>query len=118
MARSSGPPSRQGRRLGRKEALEVRDGGPERFGGVGVLRAIGNITERITPLLIGIDVREQERIEQAMCRLDGTENKSNLGANAILAVSLAVSHAAALSERMPFYAYSAQHSGNKAGFIL
>ena len=83
-----------GASTGAAEAVELRDGG-ERYGGKGVLRAVDNVDERIAPALLGVDATRQEHIDRVMIDLDGTPNKANLGANAILAVSLAVSRAAA-----------------------
>jgi enolase 1/2/3 len=93
-----------GASTGEREALELRDGG-ERFGGKGVRRAVANIEEQIAPELIGLDARDQALIDQLMVGLDGTDDKSRLGANAILAVSMAVSYAAAETAGLPLYAY-------------
>ncbi|MDH5294804.1 MAG: phosphopyruvate hydratase, partial [Acidimicrobiia bacterium] len=82
-----------GASTGAHEAHELRDGG-DRYGGRGVLRAVDNVHTAIAPALIGIDATNQERIDQVMLDLDGTATKSKLGANAILAVSLAVARAA------------------------
>lgn len=87
------------------EAVELRDGDKKRYGGKGVKNAVENVNEKISELLIGMNVLDQREIDMAMCRLDGTENKSNLGANAILGVSLAVARAAAESLEMPLYRY-------------
>ena len=86
-----------GASTGSHEALELRDKDPKRYNGKGVLKAVENVNEIIAPQVIGLSVYEQAAIDQLMCRLDGTSNKSNLGANAILAVSLAVAKAAALA---------------------
>ncbi|AMM40968.1 enolase [Candidatus Desulfofervidus auxilii] len=94
-----------GASTGKKEALELRDGDPQRYGGKGVLKAVNNIKEKITPELIGIDVREQALIDKILLDLDGTPNKSKLGANAILGVSLACLHAAASYTDLPLYQY-------------
>ncbi len=94
-----------GASTGKKEALELRDGDKTRYGGKGVLTAINNITEKIAPELMGIDVREQALIDKIMLELDGTPNKSKLGANAILGVSLACLHAASIYSEMPLYQY-------------
>jgi len=94
-----------GASTGVREALELRDGDPERYQGRGVLKAIGNITERIGPAVRGRDVRDQAGIDSLMIELDGTPNKASLGANAILAVSLATAHAAANEEGVPLYQY-------------
>jgi len=93
-----------GASTGEHEAVELRDGGP-RFGGKGVLQAVANVNERIAPEIIGMNALDQEGIDRAMLDLDGTPNKANLGANAILAVSLAVSRAAAEAVELPLFAY-------------
>ena len=84
-----------GASTGEHEALELRDGDKKRYGGKGVLKAVENINNVIAPALIGWSVLEQRAIDHKMLALDGTKTKSNLGANAILGVSLAVAHAAA-----------------------
>jgi len=94
-----------GASTGIHEALELRDGDKHRFGGKGVLKAIQNINTVIADELAGLDAREQEAIDALLIRLDGTPNKSNLGANAILGVSLAVAKAAAESQKLPLYRY-------------
>jgi enolase len=93
-----------GASTGTLEAVELRDGG-ERWGGKGVTKAVGNIVDRIAPALVGIDVTHQERIDQMMIDLDGTTTKGKLGANAILAVSLAVARAASSAVGLPLYRY-------------
>ena len=93
-----------GASTGTHEAVELRDGDPDRFDGKGTRAAVANVNERIAPAVIGIDADHQEFVDRAMLDLDGTENKSVLGANAILAVSLANAHAAARSARLPLYA--------------
>lgn len=93
-----------GRSRGENEAYELRDGG-RRYGGKGVRKAIRNITEVIAPTLKGMDVRRQREIDAAMIELDGTENKSRLGGNAIVGVSLAVAKAAAEALNLPLYRY-------------
>ena len=93
-----------GASTGAAEAVELRDGG-ERYGGKGVLEAVANVNERIAPALFGVDATRQEQVDQIMLDLDGTPNKANLGANAILAVSLAVSRAAAEAVGLPLYRY-------------
>ena len=94
-----------GASTGTHEALELRDNDPSRYNGKGVLKAVENVNEIIAPELIGLSVYEQAAIDQLMCKLDGTPNKSRLGANAILAVSLAVAKAAALANGTPLYRY-------------
>jgi len=93
-----------GASTGALEAVELRDGG-SRFGGKGVTRAIHNVSHTIAPMLIGRDAFDQESIDQVMLDLDGTPNKANLGANAVLAVSLAVARAAAAASGMPLFRY-------------
>ncbi|HSX28328.1 MAG TPA: phosphopyruvate hydratase [Candidatus Saccharimonadales bacterium] len=93
-----------GASTGSGEALELRDGG-EALGGKGVSQAVRNVAEKIAPALIGQDAYSQFELDRIMIELDGTENKSNLGANAILAVSLAAAHAAAKSKGQPLFRY-------------
>ncbi len=94
-----------GASTGEREALELRDGDKERYGGKGVLKAVANVNETIAPALTGMDATDQRAIDLKMLELDGTENKSNLGANAILGVSLAVAYAAASYCELPLYRY-------------
>jgi enolase len=94
-----------GASTGEREALELRDGDKSRLQGKGVLTAVNNVNEIIAPKLEGLDVVEQALIDNTMIELDGTENKSKLGANAILAVSMAVARAAADFEDLPLYRY-------------
>ncbi len=94
-----------GASTGVHEALELRDGDKKRYGGKGVLKAVQNVNTVIADELIGWDALDQEAIDALMIGLDGTPNKGNLGANAILGVSLAVAHAAAASLRMPLFRY-------------
>ena len=100
-----------GASTGAGEALELRDGDNERYGGKGVLKAVWNVNNKIADVLIGNDATKQREIDQLMLDLDGTENKSKLGANAILAVSLAVAKAAAHSNGMRLYEYIAELAG-------
>jgi len=93
-----------GKSKGRYEAAELRDGG-RRYNGMGVLKAVENVNKVIAPRLKGVDVRNLKEIDQTMIQLDGTENKSRLGANAILGVSLAVAKTAAASKKQPLYRY-------------
>jgi enolase len=99
-----------GASTGALEAIELRDGGG-RYGGKGVQRAVGHVNQRIAPALLGRDATDQEGIDQVMCDLDGTPNKAALGANAILAVSLAVARAAAAASGMPLFRYLGGPSG-------
>jgi enolase len=94
-----------GASTGEKEAVELRDGDAKRYAGKGVLKAVGNINGALASAIVGTEVTEQRHIDQKMIELDGTPNKSMLGANATLAVSLAVARAAALSLRTPLYRY-------------
>jgi enolase len=94
-----------GASTGSHEALELRDGDKERFGGKGVLKAVENVNSEIADTLIDWDATEQRAIDMALLTLDGTENKSKLGANAILGTSLAVAKAAANSMGLPLYRY-------------
>jgi enolase len=94
-----------GASTGAHEALELRDGDPARYGGKGVLRAVANVGEVIGPALVGRSPFDQEAIDRLLLELDGTPNKSRLGANAILGVSLAVAHAAAAARHLPLYQY-------------
>ena len=102
IARSAVP---SGASTGEREALEMRDGDKSRFNGKGVLNAVKNVNEKIKPLVVGMNVFEQEVIDKAMLDLDGTKTKSNLGANAILGVSMSVLKAAAMAKGMPLYKY-------------
>ena len=92
-----------GASTGEHEALELRDGDPRRFGGAGVRRAIDNVLRTIAPAIAGMDVADQHALDTRLIELDGTEDKSRLGANAILAVSMAVAAAAAESAHAPLF---------------
>jgi len=94
-----------GASTGAHEAVELRDGDKKKFGGKGVLKAVRNVNEIIAPKLLGYDVADQTGIDEMMIRLDGTPNKANLGANAILAVSMAVAKAAAEEAGLPLFRY-------------
>jgi enolase len=94
-----------GASTGSKEAIELRDGDAQRYGGKGVLRAVENVNTEICEAIIGLDAVEQALIDQALIELDGTENKARLGANAVLAVSAAVAKAAAEESGLPLYRY-------------
>ena len=106
-----------GASTGSFEAIELRDGG-NAYMGKGVLNAVQNINEIIAPAIIGMDATKQTQIDDVMLSLDGTQNKSKLGANAILAVSLAVAHAAANAMHMPLYKYIARIYGNANPCVL
>ena len=94
-----------GASTGENEAIELRDGDPGRYGGKGVLKAIANINETIAPAIVGMSALDQRLVDKVMIELDGTPNKSRLGANAILGVSLAVAKAAAAYLGIPLYRY-------------
>jgi enolase len=94
-----------GASTGEREALELRDADPKRYGGKGVRKAVGHVTGEIRRALIGRDARDQTAVDKAMLELDGTPAKGRLGANAILAVSLATARAAAADSRQPLYRY-------------
>src|ERR1700736_1220978 len=94
-----------GASTGEHEAWELRDSDKKRYGGKGVLRAVANVNEKIAPAIRGWDATDQRKIDNRMIEMDGTPNKKNLGANAILGVSLAVAHAAATAENKPLFRY-------------
>ncbi len=94
-----------GASTGENEAVELRDGDKARYGGKGVRKAVANVVEKIAPAVIGLDPARQAEIDELMISLDGTANKSALGANAMLGVSMAVARAAAQSAKLPLYAY-------------
>jgi enolase len=100
-----------GASTGEHEAWELRDGDRSRFDGKGARKAVANVNHKIAPVLKGWDAREQAKIDNKLIELDGTPNKKNLGANALLGVSLAVAHAAAAAENLPLFRYL---GGNKA----
>ncbi len=103
-----------GASTGSREALELRDKDPDRYMGKGVLQAVNNVNEEIGPKIIGFDAMDQSGIDMYMLKLDGTENKSKLGANAILSVSIAVAKAAAAEANLPLYRYL----GGVSAFLL
>jgi enolase len=94
-----------GASTGTHEALEVRDGDPRRYGGKGVLRAVASINNIIAPKLIGMAVTRQRDIDRLLIDIDGTKDKSRLGANALIGASMAVARAAARSVGQPLYSY-------------
>jgi len=96
-----------GASTGTREAVELRDDDPKRYGGKGVLKAVAHVNGEIREDLLGLEAREQEEIDRRLIALDGTANKSRLGANAILAVSLALSKASAAEAGLPLYRYLA-----------
>ena len=107
-----------GASTGSREALELRDKDPNRYLGKGVLSAVQNVNTAIRRKLVGMNVTDQVALDQAMLDLDGTDNKSNLGANAILAVSLAAAKAAALETSVPLYVYIARLNGTEGQYSL
>jgi enolase len=106
-----------GASTGMYEASELRDGG-KRYMGKGVLKAVANVNETIASKVVGMDVTDQSALDAAMIALDGTENKSVLGANAILGVSLAASKAGAASKKVPLYRHYADLAGNDKQLVL
>ncbi|MBF6026662.1 MULTISPECIES: phosphopyruvate hydratase [Pseudomonas] len=107
-----------GASTGSREALELRDGDKSRYLGKGVLKAVGNINGPIRDLLLGKDPVDQKALDLAMIKLDGTENKGSLGANAILAVSLAAAKAAAQDQDLPLYAHIANLNGTPGVYSM
>jgi enolase len=103
-----------GASTGKHEAVELRDGDASRFNGLGVLKAVTNVNEHIAPTIIGMPATDQAAIDHKLIELDGTANKSHLGANAILGTSLAVAHAGASSLNMSLY----QYLGRAATYVL
>lgn len=107
-----------GASTGSREALELRDGDKSRYLGKGVLKAVANINGPIRDVLLGKDATDQQALDRAMIALDGTENKASLGANAILAVSLAAAKAAAQAKGMPLYAHIAELNGTPGVYSM
>nr|WP_298414873.1 phosphopyruvate hydratase [uncultured Halomonas sp.] len=107
-----------GASTGSREALELRDGDKTRYLGKGVLKAVEAVNGKIRERLVGMDARDQRGLDNAMLELDGTDNKANLGANAILAVSLAAAKAAALEQGVPLYAHIADLYGQPGQYSM
>ncbi len=107
-----------GASTGSREALELRDGDKSRYLGKGVLKAVANVNGPIREALLGFDANDQRGLDQKMIDLDGTDNKAKLGANAILAVSLAAAKAAAADKGMPLYAHIAELNGTAGQFTM
>jgi len=109
-----------GASTGQHEACELRDGDKSKWGGKGVLKAVENVNKTIGPALIkeNIDNKDQSKVDEFLIKLDGTENKTNLGANAILGVSLAVAKAGAAEKGVPLYAHISDLAGTKKPFVL
>jgi enolase len=106
-----------GASTGEHEAVELRDDDPKRFGGKGVLRAVQNVNEVIAPRLRGMSALDQSKLDRVLIELDGTLNKSNLGANALLAVSMATARAAANHQKLPLYRYLGGLNGSDANTL-
>jgi enolase len=115
MGRACAP---SGASTGSREALELRDGDKSRYLGKGVLKAVAAINNNITPALLGNSAFEQQKVDQIMIDLDGTENKETFGANAILAVSLAVAKAAALDKKIPLYQHISELNGTPGKYSM
>jgi enolase len=107
-----------GASTGSREALELRDGDKSRYLGKGVLKAVNNINATIKPLLLGQEASDQRALDKMMIDADGTENKSVLGANAILAVSLAIAKAAAIAKKIPLYQHIADINGTPGQYSM
>jgi len=107
-----------GASTGAREAIELRDGDKSRFMGKGVLKAVAHVNNEIANALKGMDVTDQKAIDQTMIDLDGTHNKSRLGANALLAASLASAHAAANEKQLPLFQYLGDMFGTSGQFKL
>ena len=107
-----------GASTGVREALELRDGDKNRFGGKGVLQAVKNVNEILGPAIVGMDPTDQRAIDKVMLDKDGTPFKKNLGANSILAISLAVAKAGALSKGVPLYAHIADLNGTPGKYSM
>ena len=115
LGRASAP---SGASTGSREALELRDGDQARYLGKGVTRAAGTVSGAIAERLQGMDAADQRTLDAAMIELDGSDNKANLGANAILAVSLATAKAAANAKGLPLYAHIAELYGQPGQFLM
>src|SRR5580658_3245635 len=107
-----------GASTGIREAVELRDGDAKRYGGKGVLKAVANVNKIIAPKLKGKNPQAQGEIDDLMRKLDGTEYKAKLGANALLGVSMAVCRAAALDSKLPLYTYIRKLHGGKGPYVL
>lgn len=114
MFRASVP---SGASTGAYEACEIRDGG-SRYAGKGVLKAVGNVNTVLGPQLLGMDEADQNKIDEKMIAIDGSHNKANLGANAILGISLAVSKAGAAKRKTPLYRHFADLAGNSKDLVM
>ena len=106
-----------GASTGTHEALELRDGDPSRYSGKGVLKAVANVLNIIAPQILGLDALRQREIDDLLIRLDGTSSKRNLGANAILSVSMALAQAAAGAVGRPLFDYLGQKKEYRASLL-
>lgn len=109
-----------GASTGSHEACELRDGDKTKWGGKGVTKAVANVNDTIAPAVIkeGLDVKDQSAVDAFLNKLDGTKNKTNLGANAILGVSMAIAKAAAAEKGVPLYAHISDLAGTKKPYVL
>ncbi|TNC83343.1 MAG: phosphopyruvate hydratase, partial [Thalassolituus sp.] len=107
-----------GASTGTREALELRDGDKSRYLGKGVLKAVANVNDTIKPALIGMDALDQRALDNKMLEIDGTDNKANMGANAILAVSLAAAKAAAAAKGVELYEHIADINGTPGVYSM
>lgn len=106
-----------GASTGTYEAVELRDNDPKRYNGKGTLKAVANVNDKIAKAVVGLDASDQEKIDTTMIELDGTESKANLGANAILSVSLVAARAEAVSENKPLYLYLSKFNPSHNGIF-
>lgn len=106
-----------GASVGKYEAVELRDKDINRYNGLGVSKAVDNVNSKINKAIIGLDAQDQEKIDKTLIELDGSFNKANLGANAILSVSLSIARAEAQSEKKPLYKYLAKFNPNHRGIF-
>src|SRR6267154_2651927 len=107
-----------GASTGEHEAIELRDGDKSRYLGKGVLKAVANVNGALASAVTGLDASDQRAVDRRMIETDGSPNKGNLGANAILAVSMAAARAAAVASRQPLYKYLARYSSDSSGNTL
>jgi len=106
-----------GASTGKYEAVELRDGDPKRYGGTGVLKAVSNVNEILSKVVVGMEASKQEILDKKMIEADGTENKAKLGANAILSISMSVARAEAISEKKPLYQYLSKLNPDHKGIF-
>ncbi len=117
-ARSAAPRCPSGASTGEHEAIELRDGDKSRYLGKGVLKAVANVNGEIARAVTGLDASDQRALDRRMIETDGSPNKGNLGANAILAVSMAAARAAASAAHKPLYKYLRAYSSDPSGNTL